>query len=89
MTPANSFRVRLLIVAALMLAGFSVLIFKLWYEQIHFGERYRKAIIRQSVRRVRLPGMRGKIFTADYLLLADNVPDCSPVHYLPAKDNPQ
>ena len=82
MTPVNSFRVRLLIVAALMLAGFSILIFKLWYEQIHFGERYRKSITRQSVRRVRLPGMRGKIFTADYLLLADNVPGYNLVFYL-------
>lgn len=82
MTSVNSFRVRLLIVAALMLAGFSILIFKLWYEQIHFGERYRKSITRQSVRRVRLPGMRGKIFTADYLLLADNVPGYNLVFYL-------
>ena len=82
MNPINSFRVRLLIVAAIMLAGFSVLIFKLWYEQIHFGERYRKSITRQSVRRVRLPGMRGKIFTSDYLLLADNEPGYNLVFYL-------
>ena len=82
MNAVNSFRTRLLIVAAVMLAGFSVLIFKLWYEQIHFGERYRKSIIRQSVRRVRLPGMRGKIFTADYLLLADNEPGYNLVFYL-------
>ena len=74
MTPVNIFRVRLVIIAAMMLTGFSVLIFKLWYEQIHLGERYRKSITRQSVRRVRLPGMRGRIFTSDYLLLADNVP---------------
>ena len=59
----NSFRVRMLIVAALMLTGFAVLLAKLWYEQIHYGERYRKSIVRQSVRRVRLPGMRGRIFT--------------------------
>ena len=82
MSPVNVFRTRLLIVAALMLAGFSVLIFKLWYEQIHFGERYRKSITRQSVRRVRLPGMRGRIFTADYLLLADNTPGYNLVFYL-------
>ena len=82
MTPVNSFRVRLLIVAAVMLGGFSILLFKLWYEQIHQGERYRKSITRQSVRRVRLPGMRGKIFTADYFLLADNVPGYNLVFYL-------
>ncbi len=82
MTPVNSFRVRLVIIAAIMLAGFSVLLFKLWYEQIHRGERYRKSITRQSVRRVRLPGMRGRIFTSDYLLLADNVPGYNLVFYL-------
>ena len=82
MNTVNSFRVRLLIVAAMMLAGFSVLFFKLWYEQIHFGERYRKSISRQSVRRVRLPGLRGKIFTSDYMLLADNAPSYNLVFYL-------
>lgn len=82
MTPVNIFRVRLVIIAAVMLTGFSVLIFKLWYEQIHLGERYRKSITRQSVRRVRLPGMRGRIFTSDYLLLADNVPGYNLVFYL-------
>ena len=82
MNAVNSFRARLLIVAAIMLTGFSILVFKLWYEQIHFGERYRQSITRQSVRRVRLPGMRGKIFTSDYLLLADNEPGHNLVFYL-------
>ena len=82
MNAVNSFRARLLIVAAVMLTGFSILVFKLWYEQIHFGERYRQSITRQSVRRVRLPGMRGKIFTSDYLLLADNEPGYNLVFYL-------
>lgn len=82
MTPINTFRARLLIVAAIMLAGFSILAFKLWYEQIHFGERYRKSISRQSVRRIRLPGLRGRIFTSDYCLLADNAPSYNLVFYL-------
>lgn len=82
MNKLNSFRARLLIVALVMLAGISVLVFKLWYEQIHFGERYRKSITRQSVRRVRLPGLRGRIFTSDYLLLADNAPSYNLVFYL-------
>ena len=82
MNQINSFRARLLIVAAVMLSGFSVLIFKLWYEQIHYGERYRKYISRQSVRRVRLPGLRGRILTSDYCLIADNVPSYNLVFYL-------
>ena len=82
MNAVNSFRARLLIVAAVMLTGFGVLIFKLWYEQIHYGERYRKYISRQSVRRVRNPGLRGRIFTSDYCLLADNIPSYNLVFYL-------
>ena len=82
MNKIDTFRTRLLLVATLMLTGITVLAFKLWYEQIHFGERYRKSITRQSVRRVRLPGLRGRIFTADYLLLADNAPSYNLVFYL-------
>ena len=82
MKQVNSFRFRLLIVAAVMAVGFVILIMKLWYEQIHQSERYRRSISRQSVRRVRLPGMRGRIFTADYCLLADNVPSYNVVFYL-------
>ena len=82
MNAVNSFRARLLVVAAVMLTGFGILIFKLWYEQIHYGERYRKYISRQSVRRVRNPGLRGRIFTSDYCLLADNIPSYNLVFYL-------
>lgn len=82
MNQVNTFRARLLIVAAVMIGGFSILAFKLWFEQIHYGERYRKSISRQSVRRVRLPGLRGRIFTADYTLMADNAPSYNLVFYL-------
>ena len=82
MNEDNVFRLRLLIVAAVMLCGFLVLAGKLWHEQIRFGERYRASIARQSVRRVRLAGLRGKIFTSDYLVLADNAPRANLVFYL-------
>ncbi|MBE6366483.1 MAG: hypothetical protein E7052_01060 [Lentisphaerae bacterium] len=78
----DSFRLRMLIIACLMIVGFTVLLGKLWYEQICYGERYRKSITRQSVRRVRLPGMRGQIFTSDYCLLAGNAPSYDLVFYL-------
>ena len=82
MTPGNLFRLRLLVVALLMALGFVLLAGKLWYEQIHGGERYRASISRQSVRRVRLSGLRGRIFTSDYLLVADSAPRCNLVFYL-------
>lgn len=81
-TALNNFRARLFIVAGVMLAGFTVLLARLWYEQIHQGERYRRSVSRQSVRRVRLPGLRGKIFSSDYTVLADNAPSYNLVFYL-------
>lgn len=82
MTPINTFRTRVLILSVILLAGFGILLFKLWYEQIHLSERYKRSISRQSVRRIRMPGMRGRIFTSDYLLLADNAPRYDLVFYL-------
>lgn len=82
MNADHVFRLRLLIVGGLMALGVALLGGKLWYEQIHFGERYRESISRQSVRRVRLPGLRGRVFTSDYLLLADNAPSYNLVFYL-------
>ena len=82
MNPNNLFRLRLLIVALFMTCGFVLLAGKLWYEQVRGGERYRTSISRQSVRRVRLSGLRGRIFTSDYLLVADCAPRCNLVFYL-------
>ena len=82
MNELNGFRLRLLILAIFMGVGFAILGAKLWYEQIHFHERYRTNISRQSLRRVRLPGLRGKIFSSDYTLLADNAPSYNLVFYL-------
>lgn len=82
MNEINTYRIRLLVIAGIMTAGFLVLFFKLYQEQVYSGERYQRKISRQSVRRVRLPGLRGRIFTSDYLLLADNKPAYNLVFYL-------
>ena len=82
MNEINTYRIRLLVIAGIMTAGFLVLLFKLYQEQVYSGERYQRKISRQSVRRVRLPGLRGRIFTSDYLLLADNKPAYNLVFYL-------
>ena len=88
MNQGNLFRLRLLIVALFMACGFLLLAGKLWYEQIRGGERYRASISRQSVRRVRLSGLRGRIFTSDYLLVADSAPRYNLVFYLPEMRKP-
>ena len=46
----------------------------LWRIQVVHGERYRDDELRQSVRRVRLPGMRGRLYDRHGIVLADNRP---------------
>ena len=82
MNGINTYRIRLMIAAGIMTVGFLILFFKLYQEQIYSSERYQRRISRQSVRRVRLPGLRGRIFTSDYLLLADSAPSYNLVFYL-------
>ena len=82
MNQINTYRIRLLIAAGIITVGFLVLFVRLYQEQIYSGDRYQRKISRQSVRRVRLPGLRGRIFTSDYLLLADNAPTYNLVFYL-------
>ncbi len=70
-------RGRLLVLAALMLLGFLALGIKLFQEQFFRGETYHADISRQSIRRIRIPALRGRIYTADLLPLAENADSCS------------
>jgi penicillin-binding protein 2 len=47
---------------------------RLWYEQLSKGAVYRKAISDQSVRRIRLAPVRGRMFGSDGALICDNQP---------------
>lgn len=73
-------RIRLLLVG--MLAMFGFLAMMLWHIQVVEGGQYEKDELRQSVRRVRLPGLRGRIMDRTGLVLADNRPAYSIVIYL-------
>ena len=50
---------RLRLVYLGMLAGFALIGATLWHHQVAHGEEYRRDLTRQSMRRVRLPGVRG------------------------------
>ena len=52
----------------------ALLIGRLWYEQLHKGAAYRKAISKQSVRRIRMAPVRGRMFGSDGRLICDNEP---------------
>ncbi|MFT5129394.1 MAG: cell division protein FtsI/penicillin-binding protein 2, partial [Rhodothermales bacterium] len=47
---------------------------RLWYEQLRQGAEYREAISRQSVRRIRLAPIRGRMFSSDDAIICDNSP---------------
>ena len=69
---------RLTVVAAtfvVMMAGLALLLGELWRLQVRGGTGFDAEIFRQSVRRVRLPAVRGRIFDAKGTCLADSVPN--------------
>ncbi len=51
-----------------------LLIARLWYEQVRIGGSHREKISQQSIRRVRIPAIRGRIFDRNGVALADNSP---------------
>ena len=65
-------RFRIIILAMLMLIFLCVLIFRSYYLQLHHGEEHRAKIAKQSIRRIRIPGRRGNIYSADGVVLAGN-----------------
>ena len=68
------FRARIALLALLMVAIVGVLIRVLYAAQVETGEEHREAVSRQSIRRIRVPARRGKIFTADLETVAENRP---------------
>ena len=60
------------VVLWVMLAAFGLLLYKLWQMQVSRGASYQAGLERQSVRRVRLPGIRGRMFDRAGRCVADN-----------------
>lgn len=73
-------RVRVVLVA--MLAAFVLLAGWLWHIQVQRGHSYEKDQIKQSIRRVRIPGVRGRMFDRQGACLADNRPSYGVALYL-------
>ncbi|MBE6358913.1 MAG: hypothetical protein E7057_06670 [Lentisphaerae bacterium] len=67
-------RLRIVILGLIFLLAFFILLFRLYFLQLHHGDEHRKLINKQSERRVRIPGLRGRIFSSDNMILADNKP---------------
>ncbi|MBE6378619.1 MAG: hypothetical protein E7051_07380 [Lentisphaerae bacterium] len=65
-------RIRVILCGVVFLAAFMLIAARLYFLQLHKGEEHRKLIARQSERFVRIPGMRGCIYSSDGMLLAGN-----------------
>ncbi len=75
-------RWRILVAGAILAAGLALLLVRLYFEQIHAGEEHREKIARQSIRRIRIPALRGRILSSDLEVLADNHVSFDVVFYL-------
>jgi len=75
-------RARIAIIGAVLLGIFVLIGVKAFREQVNLGAKHEGAVVRQSVRRIRIPALRGKIFSADLELLAGNVV-CYDVNFYP------
>ena len=65
---------RILVLAGLMVSAFLILGVSLWRLQVKKVSQFESRQQIQSLRRVRLPGVRGKIYDRNGLCLADNRP---------------
>lgn len=66
---------RIYAVLTLMVTAYLVLLGALWRLQVSKVSQFESRIESQSLRRVRLPGIRGKIYDRNDLCLADNRPN--------------
>ena len=71
---------RLLATWAGMLALFFALGLRLWNLQVAQGMEYQRRLAKQSLRSVRIPGLRGRILDRNGRSLAENRPSrCIPI----------
>lgn len=73
---------RIVALGAFMLLGLCVLAFALWNIQVAHGADFRRDLMKQSVRRVRIPAARGRIYDRHGEVLADNRPSFALAIYL-------
>lgn len=73
---------RLRILQAVVFAALFILVLALWRIQVGHGERYESNREQQSLRRVRIPAVRGKIFDRRGVSLANNLPNYAIALYL-------
>ena len=82
MTKKPLLRFRIFIFAGIILFFYSILIIRLGSLQVESSNKYAKKIAIQSIRRIRIPGTRGRIFSSDGEVIVDNIPSYNIVFHL-------
>ncbi|MEA2013121.1 MAG: hypothetical protein U9O87_08625, partial [Verrucomicrobiota bacterium] len=65
---------RLIILFGICLLGSFILVWRLWDVQIKNGPEYTKEVANQSIRKIRVSPVRGRISTSDNVIIADTEP---------------
>ena len=73
---------RLRVIANIMGAGLFVLLAGLWFVQIVSVSRFEHNLKQQSLKRVGIPAIRGRILDRNGAVLADNLPQYNAILYL-------
>ena len=76
------FRARLWLVRVACVSLFGILLWRLWDVQVRQGQEHAKTIAQQSIRRIRLGPVRGRISGAGGELLVDNRPSFAVVFHM-------
>ena len=66
-------RWRIVIILGVIMMIFLIMMIKAFQEQISLSDEHQQAVSRQSLRRIRIPANRGKIFSADLQVMAENI----------------
>ena len=66
-------RWRIVIILGVIMMIFLLMLIKAFQEQISLSDEHQQAVSRQSLRRIRIPANRGKIFSADLQVMAENI----------------
>ena len=75
-------RFRIFIFAGIIALLYLLLFIKLGSLQIKSSSKYSQKIATQSIRRIRVPAIRGRIFTSDGKIITDNIPNYNIVFHL-------
>ncbi|MCP4179565.1 MAG: penicillin-binding protein 2 [bacterium] len=75
-------RYRIFVLAGIILVFVSILIIRLAMIQIDNNKEYSKSINTQSIRRIRIPAIRGRIISSDGHVIADSIPSYNIVFHL-------